>query len=94
MIEAAEEAGLAPGTFVRRAAAKAAAEDLRLDGGALTPELAEPVKQPFRGVRLLTFLKREELDASGKGTRFDRAAEDARTAQFRALATEDSGEGR
>ncbi|MDE0347214.1 MAG: hypothetical protein OXI66_15755, partial [Boseongicola sp.] len=79
-----------PSSFVRRAAARAAAEDLRLNGGGLTPELAELVKRTFRGVHLLTYLKREELDASGKGTLFDRAAEDARTAQAKALETESS----
>ncbi|MXW85370.1 MAG: hypothetical protein F4Z55_05420 [Boseongicola sp. SB0667_bin_21] len=90
VVEAAEKAGLTPSSFVRRAAARAAADDLRLDGGGLTPELAELVKRTFRGVHLLTYLKREELDASGKGTLFDRAAEDARTAQAKALETESS----
>ena len=85
VVEAAEKAGLTPSSFVRRAAARAAADDLHLDGGGLTPEMADLVKRTFRGVHLLTYLKREELDASGKGTLFDRAAEDARTAQEKAL---------
>ncbi len=92
VVEAAEKAGMAPSSFVRRAAARAAADDLHLNGGSLTPEMAELVKRTFRGVHLLTYLKREELDGSGKGTLFDRAAEDARAAQGKAHGTEDPGE--
>ena len=85
IVEAAEKAGMTPGSFVRKAAARTAADDLYLYGGGLTPELAELIKRTFRGVHLLTYLKREELDGSGKGTLFDRAAEDARIAQIKAL---------
>ena len=92
VVDAAEKAGLTPSTFVRRAAARAAAEDLHVEGGGLTPELAELVKRTFRGVHLLTYLKREELDGSGMGTLFDRAAEDARSAQGKAFGTPPSGE--
>ena len=90
VVEAAEKAGLTPSSFVRRAAARAAANDLQLDGGALTPEMTELVKRTFRGVHLLTYLKREALDGSGKGTLFDRAAEDARAAQTKVLGEEDA----
>ena len=90
VVEAAEKAGLTPSSFVRRAAARAAADDLHLEVRGLTPELAELVKRTFRGVHLLTYLKRDELDGSGKGARFERAAEDARTAQGKALGTENS----
>ncbi|MYH58951.1 MAG: hypothetical protein F4145_13370 [Boseongicola sp. SB0675_bin_26] len=90
VVEAAEKAGLTPSSFVRRAAARAAADDLHLDGGGLTSELAELVKRTFRGVHLLTYLKREDLDGSGREELFDRAAEDARTAQRKALGNEDS----
>ena len=92
VVEAAEKAGLTPSSFVRMAAARAADDDLHLDAGGLKPELADLVKRTFRGVHLLTYLKREELDGSGKGTLFDRAAEDARAAQGKALCTESSGE--
>ncbi len=92
VVEAAEKAGMTPGSFVRKAAARAAADDLYLYGGGLTPELAELIKRTFRGVHLLTYLKREELDGSGKGKLFDRAAEDARIAQVKALGTDRSGE--
>ena len=44
---------LSPGALVRRAAARAAEDDLGLDGGGLTPELAELIKRTFRGVHLL-----------------------------------------
>ena len=89
VVEAAEKSGMTPGSFVRKAAARAAADDLHLYGGGLTPELAELIRRTFRGVHLLTYLKREELDGSGKGTLFDRSAEDARIAQTKALGTDD-----
>lgn len=92
VVEAAEKSGMTPSSFVRKAAARAAADDLYHYGGGLTPELAELIKRIFRGVHLLTYLKREELDGSGKGTYFDSAAEDARIAQIKALGTSPSGE--
>ena len=92
VVEAAEKSGMTPGSFVRKAAARAAADDLYLYGGGLTPELAELIKRTFRGVHLLTYLKREELDGSGEGTYFDSAAEDARVAQIKALGTSPSAD--
>ena len=93
VVEAAEKAGLAPGSFVRKAAARAAADDLYLYGGGLTPELAELIKHTFRGVYLLTCLKQEELDGSDRETLFDGAAEEAHIAQNKALGTESSTNG-
>ena len=90
VVEAAEKAGTTPGSFVRKAAARAAADDLYLYGGGLTPELAELIKHTFRGVYLLTCLKQEELDGSDRETLFDRAAEDARIAQNKTLGSTDS----
>ena len=90
VVEAAEKAGLAPGSFVRKAAARAAADDLYLYGGGLTPELAELIERTFRGVHLLAYLKREEFSGSDRGALFDRAAEDARAAQIKALGNENS----
>ena len=92
VVEAAEKAGITPGSFVRKAAARAAADDLYLYGGGLTPELAELIKRTFRGVYLLTYLKQEELNESDRETLFDRAAEDARIAQIKTLGTDRSGE--
>ena len=85
VVEAAEKARITPGSFVRKAAARAAADDLYLYGGGLTPELAELIKQTFRGVHLLAYLKHEELDGSDRKNLFDRAAADARTAQDETL---------
>ena len=65
--------------------ARAAADDLYLYGGGLTPELAELIKQAFRGMHLLAYLKYEELDGSDRKDLFDRAAADARTAQDETL---------
>ena len=92
VVEAAEKAGITPGSFVRKAATRAAADDLYLYGGGLTPELAEMVKRIFRGVYLLTYLKQEELDGLARETLFDRAAEEARIAQNKTLGTDRSGE--
>ena len=89
VVEAAEKAGITPGSFVRKAAARAAADDLHLYGGGLTPELAELIKRTFRGVYLLAHLKQEELDGTGRKTLFDRAAEEARIAQNKALGSTD-----
>ena len=88
VVEAAEKTGLTPSSFVRRAAVSAATGHFRLDSGGVTPELAELVKRTFRGVHLLTYLKRDELNGSGNGPRFDRAADDARVAQIKALGTD------
>lgn len=92
VVEAAEKAGIAPGSFVRRAAARAASDDLYLYGGGLTPELAALIERTFRGVHLLAYLKQVELAGSDRGALFDRAAEDARAAQIKALGTDRSGE--
>ena len=85
VIEAAEKAGMTPGAFVRRAAARAAADDLYLYGGGLTPELAELIKRTFRGVHLLAYLKREELVELGRENKLDGAAEAAKIAQAETL---------
>ena len=81
VIEAAERNDMMPGAFVREAAARAAAEELDLNDGQLTPELIELIKRTFRGVHLLAFLKREELGGIDKDEDFKRAAEAARIAQ-------------
>ena len=85
VVEAAEKAGITPGSFVRKAAARAAADDLYLYGGGLTPELAELIKRTFRGVHLLAFLKHKELADIGAGEEFDAAVLDARIAQSNTL---------
>ena len=77
------------GSFVRKAAARAAADDLYLYGGGLTPELAALIERTFRGVHLLAYLKQEELAGADRGALFDRAAEDARAAQIKVLGTDD-----
>ena len=91
VIEAAEKAGITAGAFVRKAAARASADDLYLYGGGLTPELAELVKRTFRGVHLLTWLKREELGRAGGEEDFRNAVEAAKIAQSETLVKEESG---
>ena len=90
VVEAARKAGMSPGSFVRKAAARAAADDLYLYGGGLTPELAGLIERTFRGVHLLAYLKQEELAGSDRRALFDRAAEDARAAWIKALGTDRS----
>ncbi len=91
VIEAAEKAGMTPGTFVRKAAARAAADNLYLYGGGLTPELAEVIKRTFRGVHLMAYLKHEELFANDQDGQFRRAAEAAQTALAEMLGTDEPG---
>ena len=92
VIQAAEKAGLTPGAFVRKAAARAAADDLYLYGGGLTPELADLIQRTHRAVHLLTYVKREELAGSEREALFERAAEDASAVQIRVLGTDQSEE--
>ena len=51
----------------------------------MTPQLAELIRQAFRGVYLLAYLKHEELDGSDRKDLFDKAGADARTAQDETL---------
>ena len=92
VVEAAEKAGMAPGSFVRKAAARAAADDLYLYGGGLTPKLAELIKRTFRGVHLLAYLKHEELGAAGAVEDFRKAADAAQDAQDDTLGPPDSSD--
>ena len=93
VVEAAEKAGITPGSFVRKAAARAAADDLYLYGGGLTPELAELIQRTFRGVYALTWLKREELDGKGESTVFARAVASAVIAQDETMEPSESETG-
>ncbi len=66
VIEAAEKAGITPDSFIRKAAARAAADDLYLYGGGLTPDLAGVIKRTFRGMHFLAWCRHEELSARGR----------------------------
>lgn len=81
VVQAAERNDMTPAVFVREAAAYAVAQELDLDDGRLPPELIELFKRTFRGVHLLAYLKREELDTADRGEDFKRAAEAAKIAQ-------------
>ena len=83
--EAAEKDGVTPGTFVRKASARAAAGEIDRDEGRLTPELVELIKRTFRGVHLLAYLKRDELAELGREIDLEKAAEAARIAQSETL---------
>ena len=87
--EAAESRNMSPAMFVREASARAAAEELDLDEGRLTPELTDILMRTFRGVHLLAFLKREQCDQAGKVENFERAADAARAAEDAAFGREE-----
>lgn len=91
VIEAAEKAGVTPGTFVRNASARAA-EAVDLDEGRLTPELIELFKTIFRGVHVLAYLKRQELAELDRLEDFERAAEHAKSLQDDTLGLDDEAE--
>ena len=81
---------IAPGEFVREAAGRVAAEKNGLPDVQLTPELIELIKTTFRGVHVLAYLKREQLDHAGEQERFKRAVRAAQTAQLDSLSKSDS----
>ena len=89
MREAAERLDMGPGAFVRDAAARAAADELDLDEGRLTPELVELFKRTFRAAHLLAQLKHGELERAGRVEDFEKAAEVARSLQDRTLGTDE-----
>lgn len=90
--EAAERLDMSPGAFVRDAAALAAADELGLDEGRLTPELVELLKRTFRAAHVLAFLKREELEKTGRLEEFEEVAETARILQNETLGMDDEDE--
>ena len=89
VIKAAEKADMTPAAFVRNAAARAAAEGIRLDEGHLTPELIDLFKRTFRGVHVLAYLKHGELEQLDRLEDFENAVEDARSAQDETLRMDD-----
>ena len=87
--KAAERLDMVPGAFVREAAARAAAEEGGLADSRLTPELIDLFKKTFRGVHLLAWLKREELEQLGKLDDFENAAAVARNVQDETFGLDD-----
>jgi len=87
---AAAQHEIAPGEFVREAAGRVAAEKNGLPDVQLTPELIELIKTTFRGVHVLAYLKREQLDDAGEQERFKRAVRAAQTAQLETLSAPES----
>ncbi len=74
-----------PGEFVREVAARAAAAEGGLSEARLTPELIDLFKKTFRGVYLLAYLKRDELEELDRLEDFENAAEVARSVQDETL---------
>ena len=90
IILAAARDEIAPGEFVREAAVSVAAQNDGLADVRLTPELIELIKKTFRGVHVLAYLKREQLDHAGEQERFKRAVHAAQTAQLDSVSKSDS----
>jgi len=80
----------APGEFVREAAVRIAAKENGLSDVQLPPDLIELIKKTFRGVHVLAYLEREQLELAGEQERFRRAAGAAQAAQLKTLAGSDS----
>ena len=59
------------------------------DNGRLTPETVDLFKKAFRGVHLLAYLKREEVEELDRAEDFERAAEDARSVQDETFGLDD-----
>ena len=76
---------VAPGEFVREAAVRVATEKDGLADVQLTPELIELIKKTFRGVHVLAYLRREQLDHAGEPEKFQRAVNAAQSAQLQTL---------
>ena len=88
MSSAASAACSMPSERVSLSAAEAMST-VSLEGGGLTPELTGLIKRTFRGVYLLAFLKREELNETDRKQDFARAVEAAKIAQSETLATQE-----
>ena len=73
--EAANRNDMTPGEFVREAASRAAAGRLDVKEARMTPELIELLKRTFRGVHILTYLKRREISDHDGVDAFRRDAE-------------------
>ena len=78
--KAAERLDKKLGAFVREATARAAAEDAGLSDVRLRPEVVDLLKKTFRGVHVLAFLKRVELEELDRLEDFETAAEVAGSA--------------
>ena len=85
VLRAAEGRNMKPAEFVREASARVAAQEIDLNDGRLTPELIALIKRTFRGVHLLTCLKRDQLVALDKNKDFERAVEAGDIAQSETL---------
>ena len=79
--EAASKSDVSPGEFVRDAALAIAEGDVGTDQGALPPGLVSLMESTYRGVFLLTTLKRDEMFRQGRHEELDRMLEDARKSQ-------------
>lgn len=79
--EAAKERGMTAAELVRHAAISLAEDNLPGSNDALTPGHVAQIERMYRGVYLLSTLKRDELLQEGRQDEFDRIWKDARESQ-------------
>ena len=77
----AKERGMTAAELVRHAALSFATGKLTANSPGLPPEIAAQIERIYRGVYLLSTLKRDELVREGRKNELDRTMKDARDSQ-------------
>lgn len=73
--------GMSAAELVRHAAAGFATGELSSGSGAPPPEIAAQIERIYRGVYLLSTLKRDEMIRAGQEAELEQVARDARASQ-------------
>ena len=90
--KAAEERGVPAGKLVRDTVLDLARDRIGIASGALQPGHAALLEGVYRGVYILSTLKREEMLRQGRGQELDEIVQAARNAQAEALKPSRSGQ--
>ena len=88
--KAAEKRGITPSELVRNAALSIVDSVSQADMNGLSPELIEIIKRTYRGVYILSTLKRDEMLRAGHGGEMNRIVDEAREAQNEILGKKSS----
>lgn len=78
---AAKRCGATAAEFIRNAALALAGEETGVDSGPMPSGIAAQIERIYRGVYLLSTLKRDELLRDGRKNELDRVMKDARESQ-------------
>ena len=78
---AARRSGATAAEFIRNAALTLAREETGVDSGPIPSGIAAQIDRIYRGVYLLSTLKRDELLRDGRKNELDRVMKDARESQ-------------